>query len=222
MPAAGEPVVLVHGLWMNGLEFGVLRNRLQHAHGFDAHVFPYPSMHGNAGEIVADLAEFARRRAAGAGGQVHFVGHSLGGALVYRALTERLEGIAGKAVLLGAPLNGSRAASSVASHPFLRPLLGAHVPHELAQSCGRCWQSNEARALGAIAGSRRLGTGQFFAHFDEEHDGTVAVSETRIPGLDDHIVLPHSHIGMLFAADVALQVAHFLRRGRFDKPQAAP
>ncbi len=219
MPPAGEPVVLVHGLWMNGLEFSVLRNRLQHEHGFDVHVFPYPSMHGDAAGIAADLAEFARRRAQ-ATGQVHLVGHSLGGALVYRALTERLEGTGGKAVLLGSPLNGSRAASNVARHPFLRPLLGAHVPHELAKPCGRCWQSNEARALGAIAGSRRLGTGQFFAHFDEDHDGTVAVSETLIPGLDDHIVLPHSHIGMLFAADVAAQVAHFLRRGRFEKAPA--
>ncbi len=70
-------------------------------------------------------------------------------------------------------------------------------------------------ALGAIAGSRPVGTGQFFAHFDEDNDGTVAVRETVIPGLTDHIVLPHSHIGMLFAGDVAANVAHFLRTGRF-------
>ena len=67
------------------------------------------------------------------------------------------------------------------------------------------------------AGSRRLGIGQFFAHFDEDNDGTVAVSETMIPGLTDHLVLPHSHIGMLFASDVADQVAHFLRHGHFDR-----
>ena len=77
-----------------------------------------------------------------------------------------------------------------------------------------------ARALGAIAGTRRLGIGQFFAHFDEDNDGTVAVSETVIPGLDDHVVLPHSHIGMLFANDVADQVAHFLRHGRFENGNA--
>jgi hypothetical protein len=38
-----------------------------------------------------------------------------------------------------------------------------------------------------------------------------------IPGLTDHLVLPHSHIGMLFANDVADQVAHFLRHGCFDR-----
>jgi hypothetical protein len=60
-----------------------------------------------------------------------------------------------------------------------------------------------------------MGTGQFFAHFDEDNDGTVSVSETRIAGLADHLVLPHSHMGMLFAADVATQTAYFLRAGRF-------
>jgi hypothetical protein len=65
-----------------------------------------------------------------------------------------------------------------------------------------------------------VGTGQFFAHFDEDNDGTVAVSETRIPGLTDHLVLPHSHIGMLLAADVAEQVACFLRNAAFRRSPA--
>jgi hypothetical protein len=34
-------------------------------------------------------------------------------------------------------------------------------------------------------------------------------------------VLPHSHIGMLFANDVVDQVAYFLRHGRFDQPARA-
>ena len=46
----------------------------------------------------------------------------------------------------------------------------------------------------------------------------MAVSETVIPGLSDHLVLPHSHIGMLFAEDVAGEVACFLRNGRFERP----
>ncbi len=111
------------------------------------------------------------------------------------------------------PLNGCRAACGALRWPILRPLLGSHVVQELAEPGGRVWQG--PRALGAIAGSRPVGTGQFFAHFDEDNDGTVAVRETVIPGLTDHIVLPHSHIGMLFAGDVAANVAHFLRTGRF-------
>jgi pimeloyl-ACP methyl ester carboxylesterase len=213
MPAR-DSVVLVHGLWMNGMEMSVLRRRLEHDHGFDAHVFSYPTLHGDAAEICRDLAEFAHDHA-GEGGRVHLVGHSLGGAIIYRSLVECAAPATGNVVFLGSPLNGSRAAAAVSQWPALRAMLGPHVPRELAQPCGRSWSGD--RALGAIAGTQRMGTGQFFAHFDEDHDGSVAVSETVIPGLSDHIVLPHSHMGMIFAADVAGQVAHFLRHGRFEK-----
>jgi len=210
-----DSVVLVHGLWMNGMEMSVLRRRLEHEHGFNAHVFSYPTLHGDAAEICLELAGFAGERAR-EGGRVHMVGHSLGGAITYRSLVEHPSQVTGNAVLLAAPLNGSRAAEGASRFPMLRPLLGPHVLQELAQPRGRrAW--NKGAALGAIAGSMRMGTGQFFAHFDEDNDGSVAVSETVIPGLSDHIVLPHSHMGMIFAADVAAQVAHFLRNGRFEK-----
>ena len=205
-----ETVILVHGLWMTGIELGLLRRRLTHEHGFDVQVFAYPTLHGDPSSICAELAD-AVRRAAGA--RVHLVGHSLGGAFVFRALQQCAPTLTGNAVLLGSPLNGSRAARGALRWPMLRPLLGSHVVQELAEPCGREWHGGVS--LGAIAGSRPVGTGQFFAHFDEDNDGTVAVGETIIPGLADHIVLPHSHIGMLFAGDVAAQVAHFLRTGRF-------
>lgn len=211
---APDSVILVHGLWMNGMEMSVLRRRLQLEHGFEAQTFAYPTLHGDAGEISRELAETARQ-AARSGGRVHLVGHSLGGAFVYKALAECETGIEGNAVLLASPLNGSRAAQGVSRHPMLRPLLGPHVIQELAEPRGRCW--TRGGALGAIAGSMRMGTGQFFAHFDEDNDGSVAVSETVIPGLHDHIVLPHSHMGMIFAADVAAQVAHFLRHSKFQR-----
>ena len=212
---AGETVVLVHGLWMNGLELAMLGHRLRHEHGYDVRTFSYPTMSGSATDVCRDLAAFAASVADTAPDQrVHFVGHSLGGVLVYRTLSECDAGrFGGNAVLLGSPINGSKAARGAASFPVLRPLLGPHVLSELAEPPPRRWQG--PNAVGAIAGRLRMGTGQFFAHFDEDNDGTVAVSETRIPGLADHLVLPHSHFGMLYARDVASHVAGFLRNGRF-------
>jgi pimeloyl-ACP methyl ester carboxylesterase len=209
---AGETVVLVHGLWMNGLELSMLGHRLRHEHGYDVRSFSYPTMSGVATDICRDLAAFA----AGAARErrVHFVGHSLGGVLVYRTLAEcGAAQFAGNAVLLGSPVNGSQAARGAARFRALRPLLGPHVLSELTEPCRRCWEGSNA--VGAIAGTLRMGTGQFFARFDEDNDGTVAVRETRMPGLADHLVLPHSHFGMLYAHDVAEQVAHFLCNGRF-------
>jgi pimeloyl-ACP methyl ester carboxylesterase len=210
---AGETVVLVHGLWMNGLELAMLGHRLRSEYRYDVRTFSYPTMSGSATDVCRELAAFAEV-ATGEGRVVHFVGHSLGGVIVHRTLTECVgDRFAGNAVLLGAPLNGSRAARGAARFQSLRPLLGPHVMSELVAPTPRRWDG--PGAVGVIAGTLRVGTGQFFAQFDEDNDGTVGVSETRIPGLADHLVLPHSHFGMLIARDVAAQVAHFLRNGRF-------
>ena len=196
---------------MNGLEFGVLGHRLRHEHGFDVRTFSYPT-HAAATRrrSAATLAEY--RRALGGGRRVHFVGHSLGGAIVYRTLAECGAGrFGGNAVLLGSPLNGSRAARGASRWPMLRPLLGPHV----LERAGRAARPSLARAptrSASIAGTLRMGTGQFFAHFDEDNDGTVARERDAHPGLADHLVLPHSHMGMLLAADVAAQIAYFLRK----------
>jgi pimeloyl-ACP methyl ester carboxylesterase len=212
-PISPEPVVLVHGLWMNGLVFGVLRQRLQQDHRFDVHTFAYPTLHGDTEQVSRDLSRFIGR--VGGDRPVHLVGHSLGGAFVYRTLCDCAGQRIGNTVLIGSPLNGSKAARSASQWAALRPLLGPHVLSEFAPPCERRWSG--PNAVGAIAGTRRMGTGQYFAHFDEDNDGTVGVSETIIPGLADHLVLPHSHMGLLFADDVAAQVAHFLRAGRFRR-----
>jgi pimeloyl-ACP methyl ester carboxylesterase len=208
-----DPVVLVHGLWMNGSEMAPLVRRLRHKYGFEAHVFSYPTLYGHAAEISAELADFADRVAAGR--RVHFVGHSLGGVFVYRVLNGYPGRFNGNAVLLGSPLSGCKAAHGVLRWPTLRPVLGPHLLGEVTSRTERCWQG--PGALGAIAGTRRIGMGQLFAGFGEANDGTVAVSETVIPGLGDHLVLARSHMGLLLARDVAGQVAHFLRHARFQR-----
>ena len=208
-----EPVVLVHGLWMNGSEMARLRRRLRLEHGFDVHVFSYPTLRGRAADVSARLAEFADRVSVGQ--RVHFVGHSLGGIFVYRTLVENAGRFEGNAVLLGSPLSSCRAAEGVMRWRALRPVIGPHLLRGVTSRESRRWQG--PGALGSIAGTRRIGMGRFFAHFDEANDGTVAVSETVMPGLDDHLELAHSHMGMLFAKDVAAQVAHFLRHGCFER-----
>jgi hypothetical protein len=61
-----------------------------------------------------------------------------------------------------------------------------------------------------------MGLGRFFARFDEDCDGTIGVSETKLPGHRAHLTLPVSHMGMLLSAAVAHQVGEFLERGRFS------
>ena len=78
------------------------------------------------------------------------------------------------------------------------------------------WKSTQRPDTKIVAGTQPLGVGQLLAQFDEDNDGTVAVSETRMPGATDHIILPVSHLGMLVSARVAHETGHFLTHGRFS------
>ena len=69
-----------------------------------------------------------------------------------------------------------------------------------------------------IAGCTPLGLGAMLGQVEGQHDGTVAVEETRLPGLTDHCVMDTSHTGLLFSQDVARQVTRFLHSGGFEHP----
>jgi hypothetical protein len=103
----------------------------------------------------------------------------------------------------------------------LSSLIGRVVTEELVRPTGaREWRSE--RELGLIAGTRPLGLGRFFARFEEDCDGTIGVSETKLPGHRAHLTLPVSHMGMLLSAEVAREVGEFLEQGRFGAaPRAA-
>ena len=62
-----------------------------------------------------------------------------------------------------------------------------------------------------------MGFGQFLGGFKGPNDGTVAVAETQIEGVVDHLVVPASHAGLLMSAEAARQTANFLREGRFRR-----
>jgi pimeloyl-ACP methyl ester carboxylesterase len=205
-------VVLVHGLFLNGAEFTLLRRRLAARHGYETHRFSYPTVRGAMGDVVGQLTRFVDRIDAE---QIHFVGHSLGGIVLCRYFEHATPARPGRVVLLGSPLAGSRSARAVARHAWLKRVIGPLVHAELVEDGEpRAWQCG--RDLGLIAGTRPAGLGRFFARFDEDCDGTVAVSETRLPGHTEHLVLPVSHMGMLLSTRVARHVGGFLANGRFE------
>lgn len=207
-------VIYVHGLFMTGIESMLLRQRLARELGAETQTFSYMATLEPFEQVAARLA--ARMRALHED-TVHLVGHSLGGLVALRAfeLLDAAPGSgrpAGRAVLLGSPVGGSTAAARMSGHPLLRQLLGlshaALLPVTPANVNGR--------DVGVIAGDHAFGFGQYFAHFSEPNDGTVAVRETALAGAVDRIVLPVSHTGMLLSRRVARETAHFLRYGNFS------
>jgi len=53
--------------------------------------------------------------------------------------------------------------------------------------------------------------------FGEDNDGTVAVSETRLPGAAAVMTMPVSHMGLLWSAAVAREAGSFLEHGCFGR-----
>jgi pimeloyl-ACP methyl ester carboxylesterase len=204
-------VVYVHGLWMSGGESLFLRRRLANEFGLQVHPFRYSAAHSTMTKITARLQSFVESLEAP---RVHFVGHSLGGLVIYRFLERFPRQPPGRAVFLGTPCVASRAAEQASHFRLVATLMGQPVADELLQPQERYWSME--RPLGIIAGSQPIGVGQFLAQFDEDSDGTVAVSETRLPGATDHLVLPVSHLGLLVSARVARETGLFLQEGRFS------
>jgi pimeloyl-ACP methyl ester carboxylesterase len=208
-------VVYVHGLWLTGIEGGLLRKRLAKDLGAETRAFSYASvtwgMTANAQALGRYLSELRADT-------LHLVGHSLGG-LVILKLFESGEGAGlppGRIVLLGSPLNGSRAAQNLARLRFGKKLLGRGVHEELLSPSEpqreRRW--NGQRELGVIAGSLSLGLGRLVG-VGTGSDGTILVDETRLSGMSQHLVLKVSHTGLPFSPTVAQQTGAFLSSGSF-------
>lgn len=210
--AAIEHVIYVHGLWMNGADGLVLRRRVARDFGMKTHVFRYRSVSGSMADIARRLADSARSLPAQ---RVHFVGHSLGGLVIYRALEQNPDLPPGRVVFLGTPSVTSRAALGVRERlRWASRLMGTCVAEELLTEHSRRWRF--AHDLGIIAGTRRMGLGQYFAHLEGDNDGTVCVSEARLPGATGFITQPVSHMGLLLSAKVARETGTFLRDGKFS------
>ena len=201
---------------MNGLETILLRNRLADA-GFTPSVFHYPSMRTTLAEVAAALAAQLRNST----GPVHVVGHSLGGLIALETFETEHDLPPGRVVLLGSPVQGSRAARAVANWSVGPQLLGALAATALTTGQRREWKW--PREIGLIAGSRSAGMGRMFADLPEPNDGTVSVEETRLAGATEHQVLDVSHTGMLLSSRVAASAAAFLAHGRFpaEPPHAS-
>lgn len=197
---------------MAGFQLGVLQRRIASVSSYRTVCFSYPTVKGRMADHVRSLIDFARAQDTD---ELHFVGHSLGALLTLRALEVTNDLPPGRAVLLGPPCQGSRAAQGVSRLPFGPLILGRAICEECIECASHQWSGR--REIGIIAGSMRLGLGRLFAKLDADHDGTVLVEETRLPGAKDHIVLHTSHTSMLLSAEVAQQAAAFLKDGSFRR-----
>lgn len=205
--AEGGRVVLVHGLWMNGLAMLPLARRLERC-GHEVIRHGYQSVRRGLRENARRLAAVCERRAA----PLHLVGHSLGGPLIMTMLHDHPHIRVHRVVLLGSPYVNSVVAEGMARFMASRSMLGRTIQDWLRQPRPPVPAGVE---LGVIAGDVSLGLGRLFARLPKPNDGVVVLEETRVPGAADSIVLHTSHSAMLVSPAVARAICAFLRNGSF-------
>jgi pimeloyl-ACP methyl ester carboxylesterase len=211
--ADSRNVVLVHGIWMSGAIMLYLKIRMESEHGIKSRLFSYPSMLGSLDENAELLAECVREQ----GGPVHLVAHSLGGVIALRMLNENSQANVERVVCLGSPLSGSHAANDLSQYEWAQTLLGKTVAEGIVDGSASQWGAAvaERHDVGTVAGTVSIGIGKLVSSMEGPNDGVIRVAETRLTGAKDHIEMNVSHSGMLVSADVADQVAAFLKRGEF-------
>ena len=205
-----EAVLLLHGAWMNSLVMGYLAHALRRE-GFAAQTFGYRTIRE---PLDAHLARLANRIANLEAARVHLVGHSLGGVIVMRYLQRVADRRVRRAVLLGSPVSGCRAAAGFAR------LAGGELMMGQSLSVWREPVDVEVDArfeIGAIAGTRAFGLGAVVTRLPKPNDGVVCLDETKFPALRDHVALPLGHTVMLVSSRVARQTTAFLRTGAFTR-----
>ncbi len=206
-------VILVHGLWMNAPSLLPLAKRLE-GQGYRVQRHGYASCRKSLDENALDLAEIIRRTRAV--GQVHLLGHSLGGLVALSAILAAgpPHGVAAmRLVMLGSPFAGSHCVNTLSHSSLLAPVFGRTLPEWLARPRPRLPEWLE---VGVIAGRHCLGLGHVFVpSLREPNDGVVSVTETVVPGCRDTLCLDVSHMGMLLSGPCVRQAEYFFETGRF-------
>jgi len=205
-----ETVIIVHGIWMQGVMMKVLAWRLKRF-GYKTRTVSYPflsqSPEENASVLAAALARVDTP-------VVHWAAHSLGGVVWLHFINSGVELPAGRTVLLGSPVQGSETASRMHQQDVLRPLLGRAVEGGLL---GGAPKSIGERTVGLIRGAGWFSLSRLLIGHAAPSDGVVLHTETELDGVADITEVPFSHSMMLFSAETAQRAAEFFAHGEFDK-----
>lgn len=205
-------VICIHGLWMNGMEMSLLRNRLRKNLGLRTVQFCYHTVTEGISENAHRLSHFIDSLATES---VHLVGHSLGGVLALQMLKRYPTDKVNRVVCLGSPLVMSSAAQNFSRWKLGRNMIGRTLPEAVFEEPLKL--SDPHHEVGVIGGTVGLGLGLFLGKLETPHDGMVTERETRLPGLTDHLMLPVNHVGLVISRQVAAQSANFLREGSFQR-----
>ncbi|MFC2157358.1 esterase/lipase family protein [Acidobacteriota bacterium] len=208
-------VILLHGLGRSAKSMTPLQKSLSEA-GYEVYNVGYVSTEHS----IEDLAEtvlgtFIRMLEDADGSKIHFVTHSMGGIMVRQYLKAHRLPILGRVVMISPPNQGTELVDRFKGI-FLFKGYGP---------AGKQLSSQEDSLpntlgpvdfeLGVIAGNRTLNP-VYSLMLPGPDDGVIPVERTKVTGMTDFIIMPHTHPFIMKKADVIDQVLYFLENGEFD------
>ena len=211
----GERVVLLHGLARSANSMEAMADALREA-GYTVCNVDYPSTDYPVETLAREHVRPAIDNCAAGDGRIHFVTHSMGGIIVRYLATLPDAPPIGRVVMLGPPNRGSEVVDAIgdwAAFEWLNGPAGDQLgtaPDSLPNRLGPA-----PFAVGVIAGRHSINWINS-AMIPGSDDGKVAVSRTRLAGMDDIVVLPVTHPLMMRDETVIAQTLHFLEHGSFD------
>jgi pimeloyl-ACP methyl ester carboxylesterase len=208
-----DGVVLLHGILRTRRSMADLERFLQRA-GYATLNIGYSSKY-SLEQLTELLHEKIAAFASMVPGELHFVGHSMGGLLIRAYIKRFPPEKLGRVVMLATPNHGSELVD-VMKDWWLYKVVYGESGQQLSTSEDGFEQTlgKVTYELGIIAGDRPLSTIST-KFFGQPNDGKVSVASTKMTGMTDHIVLHTSHTLMLVNKAVREQTLYFLQHGRF-------
>ncbi len=211
--ARNEWVVLVHGMLSSPRAMKKIEKDLV-LNGYHVMNFGYDSREESIQTVADGLDQAIKKHVPAGARSIHFVTHSLGALVVRYYLSDRKIKNLGRFVMIAPPNQGSVWGKTLVKNiPAVRYILGISG-EELQYSLKYRPAQPPPCEFGIISGGTGKSRG-LNPFIPGDNDATVAVSETMMKGMKDHIVIPGQHTMLLFQKRVIDNVISFLGTGKF-------
>jgi len=209
-----ELVILLHGI-LNSNKMLKGMEQFLASHGFEVLNIDYPSTKYSIEGSMSFVKTLLDQKKLQQFEKIHFVSFSMGG-IITRALLNKYQ-IAnlGKVVFIGTPHLGSEVADFVVKIKLLAKIFGPAI-YQLA-----CNREDTQKIMGkpyykfgCIAGNKSFDPlGAYL--IKQPSDGRVSLQSSMLHGSKNSVILPFSHLMLIYRKKVWEHVLSFILHGKF-------